>query len=176
MSIQYTPEELAAIKLNKRNYSTSLGLIYFLKKIARSPFSNPYASVANYTYTLVGESGTTATFNALSSASYAKGAVITLTGTATFKATSGATTVTKPAISLEARIDTPSAQGNQPIVVFANGQEIDSSGNFSFTIPAEITSQLATGSHTIYIDAQSPKGVVKLTGGTDGVRTFTITE
>lgn len=175
MSIQYTPEELAAIKINKRNYSTVLGTIYYLKKLATARFSNPYAAVQNYVYGLVGDGGTSKTFNALSAASFAKGTAITLTGTATFNRTVGASTTVLPAIGLTAHLDTPTANGNTPQPIQANIADIASNGVFSFTIPAAVTAKLATGTHTVYIDAQSPAGAVRLTGGTDGVRTFTIT-
>ena len=177
MSIQYTPEQLAATKINKRNYSTVLGVIYYLDKLSTSSFSNPYIAVQNYVYTSVGEgAGTTATFNALSGSSFAKGATITLTGTATFNRILGAATILTPTLSLTAHIDSPANNGNIPQVVYANGANINpTTGAFSFTIPAEVTSKLAAGNHTVYIIAQSPKGLTKLTGGTDGVRTFTIT-
>lgn len=173
MSIQYTPEELAAIKINKRNYSTVLGIIYFLKKLKTSPFANPYVAVVNSSNSLVGESGSTGTFS-LDAASYAKGDNIVISGTATFQSI-GATTEMKKALSLAAHIDTPAANGNVPQVVYADGDQVQLNGDFSFSIPSSITSKLAAGTHTVYIDALSPKGIKKLTGGTDGVRTFTIT-
>lgn len=176
MSIQYTPEELRARKINKRNYSSVLGIIYYLKKLSASPFANPYANVQNFVYSLIGDgAGTAKTFSSVSPASVAKGNAVTLSGTATCTRTLGASTTIVPAISLAAYIDTPAANGNVSQIVFANGTDIDGSGVFSFTIPADITAKLAAGTHSVYIDAQSPKGITRLTGGTDGVRTFTIT-
>jgi hypothetical protein len=189
MPLQKTYEELLASKINSRNYSSILPIIYNLRKRARKDFMPFAADRIIYTSGMIGD-GATAVFNVISPTSYAKGAEITLTGTATYLQTNASGNVVQPAIQVIAQIDAgiKNAERNLiPYQVLATTSEISASGVgvFSFKIPSSITELLSSGTHYVYIDASSPdNSTVRLSAsGTSNdptnqlyfTRTFTIT-
>lgn len=182
MPLQETYEEFLAKRINSRNYSDILPIIYALRKRQDAEYIPPAFNRVVYSSLPVGQSSTSAIFNSLSSDTFVKGNPITLSGTATYKLVSGATTLAvKPAIKITAQIDIGRSAPPDSLPAYqveCKASEINSDGTFSFTIPAEITSKLSTGKHRVYIDAHSPDNPsVRLTasGTTNDEREFTIT-
>lgn len=153
MPLEKTYEELLASKINPRNPSAVLPVIYNLRKKSFEPYVPPAVTKIQFSNSVVGDNGSTALFNAITTPTCAKGGTITLTGTATYKlisVPSGIFSHTKAAISIIAQIDNGAKQ------VRALATQIGDDGTFSFTIPSEITQELSVGAHYVYIDAASP--------------------
>lgn len=183
MPIPQTYEEFLAKKINSRNYSDILPIIYALRKRQDAEYIPPAFDRIVYASLPVGQSSTSAIFNALSGSSFAKGDAITLSGTATYKIVNGANLLAvRPAIKIVAQIDIGRSGPPDSLIAYqveCKASEINSDGTFSFLIPSEITSQLSAGRHYVYIDAYSPNNPsVRLTadGGIDNERQFTITD
>jgi len=178
MPIIKTNEELLASKIKARNYSSALASIYFLKNRVFSDYVPSSPNTAIWTFGEIGTGAGTSKVFSTASATAARGGIITLTGTATYLRTSGATSIICPAIKVAAYID-QSREGFEKIdPIYASAGEIDASGVFSFPIAADITQKLSIGTHTVYIDAYSPdNSVVRLTvtGTTDNKKLFSIT-
>lgn len=187
MPLPKTYEEILAEKINPRNYSNILPLIYKLKTRQDEEYVPTAFDRIVYASLAVGENSASAVFTNLTPSSIAKGATITLTGTATYKLMNGPTLIElKPAIKLTAQIDIGRSGPPESLPAFqveCKGTEIittagETLGNFSFVIPAEITQKLSAGKHYVYIDAHSPNNSpVRLTvaGTTDNRKEFTIT-
>ena len=183
MPIIRTAQEDKALKIKPRNYSSVLSLINFLTKRSMIDYVPKAVNRLNYTAGSVGAgAGTAKTFNELASVTYAKGAAITISGTATYLLSDGTNNTVMPAIKVIAQIDVARTTSTYPAYqVEATATQINSTtGVFSFTIPAEITSKLAVGLHSIYVNATSPdNSMVVLTASgqnaTNNIRTFAIT-
>jgi len=182
MPIPETYEEYLAKKINPRNYSDILPIIYSLRKRQDAEYIPPSFDRIVYASLAVGENSASAVFNVLSASSFARGSQITLSGTATYKLVNGATLLSlNPAIKVTAQIDIGRNGPPDSLPAYqidCKASEIDSSGVFSFVIPSTITSKLSIGRHTVYIDAHSPNNPpVRLTasGTSDNQREFTIT-
>ena len=180
MALEKTYEELLASKINPRNYSSVLPVIYNLRKRAIKDYM-PFAPVRTiYTAAPVGY-GASAIFNAISPTTYAKGSEITLSGTATYVLSGGAENIIKPAIEVVAQIDVGRDSTSFPAFqVRATVSEISSGGVgvFSFKIPSSITQILSSGLHYVYIDASAPDNPptrLVASGMQNDTRTFTIT-
>ena len=153
MPLEKTYEELLASKINPRNPSAVLPVIYNLRKKSFEKYVAPAVKRILFSNSVVGDNGSTALFNAISAPTCAKGGTITLAGTATYKLVSvpsGTFTETRAAINIIAQIDKGAKQ------VRALATQIGDDGTFSFTIPSEITQELTVGAHYVYIDASSP--------------------
>jgi hypothetical protein len=181
MPLPQTYEEFIAKKINPRNYSDILSTIYDLRKRQNDEYIPPAFDRIVYASLAIGENSASAIFNSLSNSSFAKGAAITLSGTATYKLVNGGTVLAlKPAIKITAQIDIGRSGPPDSLPAYqveCKASEIDSDGVFSFVIPSEITSKLVAGRHTVYIDAHSPNNPpVRLTasGATNNQREFTI--
>lgn len=187
MPLEKTQEEMLASKINARNYSSILPIIYNLRKRERKDYFPTAPSRIIYNAGAVGD-GASKTFNAISPSSYSRGSVITLSGTATYILTDGTTNILKPAINIVAQIDMGIQNEDKNLVsyqVYANQADVSSGGVFSIAIPAAITQKLSIGTHYVYIDAASPdNNPVRLsfTGAEENAtkllyrtRTFTIT-
>lgn len=189
MPIIRTAQEDKALKIKPRNYSSVLSLINFLTKRKMIDYVPKAVNRLNYTAGSVGTgAGTAKTFNQLAdvnqlaSVTYAKGAAITISGTATYLLSDGTNNTVMPAIKVIAQIDVARTTSTFPAYqVEATATQINSTtGVFSFTIPAEITSKLAVGLHSVYVNATSPDNsmvVLTATGqnATNNIRTFAIT-
>ena len=154
MALEKTYEELLASKINPRNPSAVLPVIYNLRKKSFEEYFPPAPERIVFSNSIVGATGTTAVFDSIpNNATCAKGGTITLAGTATYKLVSvpsGTFTETRAAINIIAQIDKGAKQ------VRALATQIGDDGTFSFTIPSEITQELSVGAHYVYIDAASP--------------------
>jgi hypothetical protein len=164
MPLEKTYEELLASKINARNYSNILPVIYNLRKRERKDYFPVAPQRIIYNAGAVGD-GTTADFTAIKNASdvvtssFARGSVIKLTGTATYILTDGTTNITKPAINIIAQIDMGIQNEQKNLVprqISAEQADISSAGVFTIIIPADITEKLSVGTHYVYIDAASP--------------------
>lgn len=191
MPLPKTSEEIAAERLNPRNYSDILPIIYKLKKRQDEEYVPTAFDRIVYASLRVGENSASAVFNELPGSgtprSFSRGSTITLSGTATYKLMNGATLIElKPAIKLIAQIDIGRSDPPDSVPAYqveCAGTEIVTTaggtlGNFSFAIPASITQKLSLGKHYVYIDAFSPNNVpVRLTasGATNNQREFIIT-
>ena len=180
MPLEKTYEELLASKINPRNPSAVLPVIYNLRKKSFEKYKSVAVERIAFSNGIVGAAGTTAVFNAIATPTCARGGIITLAGTATYKLTSGAVSYIKPAINIIAQIDNGAKQ------VWALATQIGDNGAFIFTIPGSITAKLTVGPHYVYIDAASPDNrPVRLVASDTSseptnplwfTRTFTITE
>lgn len=182
MPLPKTREEDLASKLNPRNYSNILPIIYQLRRRQDDEYIPTAFDRIVYASLAVGENSASAVFNTLSGSSFARGSTITLSGTATYKLMNGATLLSlKPAIKVTAQIDIGRSGPPDSLPAYqveCKATEINDSGVFSFVIPAEITQKLSLGLHYVYIDAHSPDNApIRLTasGATDNRRSFTIT-
>jgi|688.fasta_scaffold02154_3 hypothetical protein len=182
MPIIRTVQEDKALKIKPRNYSSVLSLINFLTKRKMVDYTPKAVVRLNYTASSIGTgAGASKIFNEFSPTSYVKGTPITISGTATYLLSQGANTTLMPATKIVAQIDVSRTTSTYPAYqVEAAATQIETNGNFSFTIPAEITSKLAVGSHSVYVNAASPDNamiVLTATGGnaTNNIRTFAIT-
>jgi len=182
MPLPKTREEDLASKLNPRNYSNILPIIYQLKRRQDDEYVPTAFDRIVYASLAVGENSASAVFDTLSGSSFSRGSTITLSGTATYKLMNGATLLElKPAIKVTAQIDIGRSGPPDSLPAYqveCKATEINSSGVFSFVIPAEITQKLGLGIHYVHIDAHSPNNPpVRLTasGTTDNRRSFTIT-
>lgn len=158
MPLEKTYEELLASKINARNYSSILPVIYNLRKREREDYFPIAPQRIIYSPGVVGDSAT-ATFNAISPSSYSRGQAITLSGTATYILTDGITNITKPAINIIAQIDMGIQNEEKNLVAYqisAEQSDISSAGVFTIIISADITQKLSIGTHYVYIDAASP--------------------
>ena len=186
MPLEKTQEEMLASKINARNYSSVLPVIYNLRKREKKDYFPAAPERIIYSPGVVGD-GASKTFNSIS-ASYSRGSVITLSGTATYILTDGTTNILKPAINIVAQIDIGIQNEDKNLTgyqVYANQADVSSTGVFQIIIPAEITEKLSIGTHYVYIDAASPdNNPVRLTftGAEEDAtnllyrtRTFTIT-
>jgi hypothetical protein len=84
-----------------------------------------------------------------------------------------------PALGLVAQINIGRLDtGYVSFQIRSSATEINADGTFTFTIPGSETQKMAAGTHTVYIDACSPIGSVRLgaSGMENDVRTFVITE
>ena len=186
MPLPKTREEDLAQKLNPRNYSSILPIIYKLKRRQDDEYIPTAFDRIVYASLAVGENSASAIFSDLSDTEFEKGDEITLSGTATYKLMNGATLIElKPAIKITAQIDIGRSGPPDSLPAYqveCKGTEIITTaggtlGNFSFVIPAEITQKLSVGQHYVHIDAHSPNNPpVRLTasGTTDNRRKFTI--
>lgn len=187
MPLEKTYEELLASKINPRNPSAVLPVIYNLRKKSFEPYVTTETKRIVFSPGVVGD-GATATFSAISPTSYPRGQAITLSGTATYILTDGTTSYVKAAIDIVAQIDMGIKNENRNLIPFQQrvlASQIGYDGVFSFAIPSEITSQLSVGLHYVYIDASSPDNqpVRLFASGTSSdpfdplyyTRTFTIT-
>lgn len=157
MALEKTYEELLASKINPRNYSAVLPIIYNLRKRAKKDYFPSAPSRIIYNAGVVGD-GASAVFNSIDS-TYGRGEDIVLSGTATYILSDGTTPIVKPAINIVAQIDMNIKNADRnliPFQAYALASEIASNGAFSFVIPASITEQLSIGTHYVYIDAASP--------------------
>lgn len=179
MPIEKTSQEQVADKLYPTNPAKILNTITFLKRRYFKHFipSSPERELVSAGYVGLGV-GTEATFASVT-ASAAKGSEITLTGTATYRLTRGATGTVVPALGVVAqvnigRLDT----GYASFQVRSSVGDINPDGTFTITISGSQTEAMAAGTHTVYIDAFSPIGSVRLSasGMENDVRTFVITE
>jgi hypothetical protein len=187
MPLPKTYEETLAEKLNSRNYSDILPLIYQLRRREKDEYIPTAFDRIIYASLAVGENSASAIFNTLSGSSFSRGTAITLTGTATYKLMNGPTLIElKPAIKVIAQIDIGRDAAPESLPAYQveceAGQIIDTAGatlgNFTFNIPSEITQKLTLGKHYVHIDAHSPNNPpIRLTasGTTDNRRMFTIT-
>lgn len=182
MPIIRTAQEDKALKIKPRNYSSVLSLINFLTKRKMVDYVPKAVNRLNYTAGAVGTgAGTAKTFNTLAYVTYVKGTAITISGTATYLLSDGTNNTVMPAIKIIAQIDVARTTSTYPAYqVEATATQIASNGTFSFTIPAEITSKLAVGLHSVYVNATSPdNSMVVLTAAgqnaINNVRTFAIT-
>lgn len=191
MPLQKTYEELLASKINSRNYSSILPIIYNLRKRAQKDYVPAAPDRIIYYSGMVGDgvsNGANAIFNTISPTSYARGSTITLSGTASYILSDGSTNIVKPAIAVVAQIDMNIKNADRnliPFQVYMKSSEIDNNGAFSFVIPSSITELLSIGTHYVYLDASSPdNGNVRLpASGTSNdpsnslyrTRSFTIT-
>ena len=156
MPLEKTYEELLASKINPRNPSAVLPVIYNLRKKSVEKYKSVAVERIAFSNSIVGAAGTTAIFDIIKNTSgqaqttFARGDAIRLSGTATYKLTSGAVSYIKPAINIIAQIDKGAKQ------VWALATQIGDNGAFIFTIPGSITAQLTVGLHYVYIDAASP--------------------
>ena len=156
MPLEKTYEELLASKINPRNYSSVLPIIYNLRKRESKDYFPQAPNKIIYLNGVVGD-GASATFDVLSSPSYTRSQTISLSGTATYIMTGGATPITKPAINLVAQIDMNIQNADRNLIPRQVTEfTINSSGAFSIIIPVSITSLLSIGAHYVYIDAASP--------------------
>lgn len=193
MPIQDTSEEYKAKKINSRNFSDILPVIAFLKRREDEEYAPSAFSKILYRFEAVGENqaNSQSTFNgtrdpanpANAKTVFAKGDEILLTGTATYRYMKGTVVLEiRPATTIVAQIDIgrtdSSFSGKQ---VYMSAGEINLNGNFSFKIPSSMTSEFASGSHTIYLDAESPDNRpvrLRLAAGVSGtgnnVASFTI--
>ena len=182
MPLEKTYEELLASKINPRNPSAVLPVIYNLRKKSFEAYVSPAVARIGFSNSVVGDAGATAVFNTITIPNCAKGGTITLAGTATYKLVSvpsGTFTETRAAINIIAQID----KGVKQVTALAT--QVGDDGTFSFAIPSEITKELSVGTHYVYIDAASPDNQpVRLSAsGTSSdpadplyyTRTFTIT-
>ena len=181
MPLPQTYEEFLAKRINSRNYSDILPIIYALRKRQDAEYIPPAFDRIVYSALPVGQSSTSAIFNSLSGSTFNRGTAITLSGTATYKLVSGASVLAiKPAIKIVAQIDIARSAPPDSLPAYqveCKASEINDDGTFSFAIPAEITSRLSLGLHRVYIDAHSPDNPsVRLTasGATNDEREFTI--
>lgn len=189
MPLQKTYEELLASKINPRNYSAVLPIIYNLRKREKKDYFPSAPERIIYSPGVIGD-GAAAVFNAISNPSCARGGTITLSGTATYILSAGGVGQTKAATMVVAQIDMGLQNVDKnliPYQVYATGSEISVNGvgQFSFVIPAEVTQQLSIGTHYVYIDAASPDNApVRLSASSTPsdprekfwyTRTFTIT-
>jgi len=185
MPLPKTYEEVLASKLNPRNYSDILPIIYQLRRRQEDEYVPTAFDRIVYASLAVGENSASAVFDSLS-ATYTRSSTITLSGVATYKLMNGATLLEiKPAIKVTAQIDIGRNGPPDSLPAYqieCKASEIISSGasvgQFSFTIPTDIMQKLTIGKHYIYIDAHSPNNPsVRLTasGTTDNIRSFTIT-
>lgn len=161
MPLQKTYEEILASNLNSRNYSSSLPLIYNLRRRADSAYIPQAASRTIYSDGIIETNipnGTYARFYNINS-TYAKGATITIAGKASFRRTSGAISIIKNARGVKAYIF---GEGYDIKIIEALASEISTNGDFSFLIPAAITSELPVGDNYIYLDAFSVNKVTRL--------------
>lgn len=182
MPLPRTREEDLASKLNPRNYSNILPIIYKLRTRQDEEYIPTAFDRIVYASLAVGENSASAIFSDLSDTEFEKGDEITLSGTATYKLMNGATLLElKPAIKVTAQIDIGRSGPPDSLPAYqveCKATEINSSGVFSFVIPAEITQKLGLGIHYVHIDAHSPNNPpVRLTasGTADNRRSFTIT-
>lgn len=178
MPIEKTAQEQLADKLYPTNPAKILNTITFLKRRYFKDYipSSPERLLVSAGYVGLGV-GTTATFSSVT-ASAARGSPIVLSGIATYRLTTGGTGTVVPALGLIAqvnigRLDT----GYVSLQIRSSPSEIQADGTFTFSIPGSQTQVLAAGTHTVYIDAFSPIGSVRLTasGMENDVRTFVIT-
>ena len=188
MPLEKTYQEFLASKINPRNPSAVLPVIYNLRKKSFEPYVPTATNRIIFSPGVVGD-GATAVFNEISpTTSYSRGQAITLTGTATYILTDGTTSYTKAAINITAQIDIGVKNENRNLIGFqqtALASQVGDGGAFEFTIPSEITEKLSIGTHYVYIDAASPDNQpVRLSAtGTSSdpadplyyTRTFTIT-
>jgi len=179
MPIEKTAQEQVADKLYPTNPAKILNTISFLKRRYFNHYipSSPQRNLVSAGYVGLGV-GTAATFTSVT-ASAVKGSPITLTGTATYRLTNGATGTVVPALGLVAQINIGRLDTSYvSFQIRSLPSEISANGAFSFTIPGSETLKMAAGTHTVYIDALSPIGSVRLTasGMENDVRTFVITE
>ena len=156
MPLEKTYEELLASKINPRNPSAVLPVIYNLRKKSFGAYSPPAPNRILFFNSVVGQAGATAIFDIIKNTSgqaqttFARGDAIRLSGTATYKLASSAISYTKAAINIIAQID----KGVKQVTALAT--QVGDDGTFSFTIPNEITKELSVGTHYVYIDAASP--------------------
>jgi hypothetical protein len=164
MPLEKTYEELLASKINARNYSNILPVIYNLRKRERKDYFPAAPERIIYSPGVVGD-GATAEFTAIKNSSdvvtssFARGSVIKLTGTAAYILTDGTTNITKSAINIIAQIDMNIQNEEKNLVPYqisAEQADISSAGAFFIIIPAEVTEKLSIGTHYVYIDAASP--------------------
>jgi hypothetical protein len=179
MPIEKTAQEQVADKLYPTNPAKILNTIHFLKRRYFKDFipSSPERVLVSAGYVGLGV-GTAATFSSVT-ASAAKGSLITFTGTATYRLTRGATGTVMPALGLVAQINIGRLDtGYVSFQIRSSATEINADGTFTFSIPGSETQKMAAGTHTVYIDAFSPIGSVRLgaSGMQNDVRTFVITE
>ena len=196
MPLEQTYQELLASKINPRNPSAVLPVIYNLRKKSFEAYVPPAPKRIIFSPGAVGDNGATATFNVtkntaeppVEQTTFARGAAITLSGTATYYLTDGATAYLKAAINITAQIDIGIKNESRNLIGYqqaALASQIADDGTFVFTIPSKITEQLSVGTHYVYIDASSPDNQpVRLSAsGTSSdptnalwfTRTFTIT-
>jgi len=193
MPLEKTYQELLASKINPRNPSAVLPVIYNLRKKSFEPYVPAATKRIIFSSGVVGDgAGATAIFdainngNATNTTSYTRGQAITLSGKATYILTDGTVSYIKPAIDIVAQIDIKTSTPYQQRVL---ASQVADDGQFSFTIPSETTGKLSIGIHYVYIDASSPdnqpvrlSATVALGGLSDDpanplyyTRTFTIT-
>jgi|GEM_PF-2164490 hypothetical protein len=187
MPLEKTYQELLASKINPRNPSAVLPVIYNLRKKSFEPYVPTATNRIIFSPGVVGD-GATAVFDVISPTSYTRSQTITLSGTATYILTDGTTSYTKAATSIVAQIDVGITNENRNLIGYQQrvlASEIGDNGVFSFTISSEIMEKLSIGTHYVYIDAASPDNApVRLSASstpsnpTDPLyytRTFTIT-
>lgn len=185
MPILKTQEEILASKINPRNNSSALGVIYYLKNRSFADYvpSSPDRVIWGYSLPGYG-TGTVKNFTGIYNTNnqetytFARGATIILKGQATYLLSSANTNLIKPTLGVLAQIDIDATTSSFPSrQIPALATEIQTDGNFSFSIPSSVTSLMAVGKHSVYLDAFSPKGTVRLTaaGSIDDVRYFNIT-
>lgn len=196
MPLEKTYQELLASKINPRNPSAVLPVIYNLRKKSFEPYVPTATNRIIFSSGVVGD-GATAIFNAINNGSanptsYTRGQAITLSGTATYRLTDGTNHLIRAAINIVAQIDIGTSTQFKGLVPYQQrvlASQIADNGVFSFTIPSETTEKLSIGTHYVYIDASSPDNqpvrlaaTVALGGQSDDpanplyyTRTFTIT-
>jgi hypothetical protein len=185
MPILKTQEEILASKINPRNNTSALGVIYYLKNRSFADYvpSSPDRIVWGFSLPGYG-AGTVKTFTGIYNTSnvetstFARGATIVLKGQATYLLSSANSNIIKPVLGITAQIDIDGTTTSFPSKqVLAAATEIQSDGQFAFNIPSSITSLMAVGRHSVYLDGFSPKGTVRLAvaNSTDDVRYFNIT-
>lgn len=183
MPLTQTYEEYLASKINARNYSDILPIIYNLRKRQDKDYVpqafDRTAPIAN----AVGQYGAVGTFSVLEQSEFNKGDIVALAGTATYRQVNGGLSSYKAAIKIVAQIDIGRDQPPTSLPAFqveCLGSQINQeNGNFLFGIPASITEKLSVGDHYVYIDAHAPDNlpfrlIAEGGGATNNIRKFTI--
>lgn len=182
MPLTQTYEEYLASKINARNYSDILPIIYNLRKRQNKEYVPQAFDRTAPTVNAVGQFGATAIFSELEQSEFNKGDIVALFGTATYRIVNGGLSAFLPAIKITAQIDIGRDQPPTSLPAFqveCLGSQIEGNGNFRFGIPASITQQLSVGDHYVYLDAHAPDNppfrlIAQGGGAVNNIRKFTI--
>ena len=189
MPLEKTYEELLASKINPRNYSAVLPVIYNLRKKSFEPYVPTATKRIVFSSSVVGDGVGAASSFTSSTSSCKRGEKINLIGSASYALTDGTISYVRPAVDIVAQIDMGIKNENRNLIPYdkrALVSQIGYDGGFNFDITSEITEKLSIGLHYVYIEASSPnnKPVRLYASGTPAdpadplyyTRTFTITE
>lgn len=190
MPLTQTYEEYLASKINPRNYSDILPIIYNLRKRQDQEYIPQAFDRTAPTVNAVGQFGAAGIFSELEQPAFNKGDIVALFGTATYRIVNGGLSSFLPAIKITAQIDIGRDQPPTSLPAFqveCLGSQIQTKGDdpliplgsFRFGIPASITEQLSVGDHYVYLDAHAPDNppsrlVAQGGEAVNNVRKFTI--